>query len=99
MESIRKSLTLSINASQPTFRRKSDVVSGWIEQGYEEDPRKTGYESYKTMEFSEIEDFYNKNLHGKPWLVTIVGDVIRIDMDELAKYGNVRVVKVDQLFN
>jgi predicted Zn-dependent peptidase len=99
MESIRKTLTLSINASQPTFRQKSNVVSSYLEQGYKEDPRKAGYESYKTMEFSEIESFYEQNLEGKPWLVTIVGDVKRIDMDELARYGKVNVVKVNQLFN
>ena len=99
METIRKNLTLSINASQPQFRQKSNVVSRWLEQGYKEDPRISRYESYKSMEFSEIEDFYRKNLEGKPWLVTIVGDVKRIDMDELAKYGNIKVMKLKQLFN
>jgi predicted Zn-dependent peptidase len=99
MESIRKNLTLSINSSQPTFRQKTNMVSQWLEQGYEEDPRKIGYETFKTMEFSDIEHFYERNLEGKPWLVTIVGDTKRIDMDELSKYGEIQIVKLNQIFN
>ena len=99
MNSIRKNLTLSINANQPPFRQKSHVISRWMEQGYDQDPRELGYETYQTLEFGEIENFYKNNLAGKPWLVTIVGDVKRMDMESLNRYGTVRIVKSRDIFN
>lgn len=99
MESVRKNLTLSINANQPMFRNRTEVVSRWMEQGYTEDPRKSRYDHFLNMEFSEIGDFFEKNLKGKPWLVTIAGDTKRINMEELAKYGSVQIVKLNQIFN
>lgn len=99
MGSIRRSLTLSINANQPLFRNRSNTVSRWIQQGYGEDPRKSRYNGYKKMSFSEIEEFFSENLEGKPWMVTIVGDTKRIDMDQLSKYGTVQTIKIKQIFN
>ncbi len=98
IEAVRTNLTLSINSTQPTFRNRSGSVSTWMEQGYREDPRKTRYKDYENMEFSEILEFYETNLHGKPWLVTVVGDSKRIDMDALSRYGTVKTVSLDEVF-
>ncbi len=98
IEEVRNDLTLSINAQQPSFRYKSMSVSRWLKQGFTEDPRKTRYSAYKNVEFSDIMNFYKVNVKGKPWLVTIVGDKKRINMDELAKYGKIIEVKPDKLF-
>jgi len=99
VESIRKSLTLSINADLPGFRYRSETVSRWLTQGYNEDPRKSRYEKYENMEFGEIKEFFDGNLKGKPWLVTIVGDTRRVDLDELARYGEVKTISMNQIFN
>ncbi len=99
MESIRNSLTLSINANQPPFRHKSDRVSRWMGQGYTEDPRKSRFNDYQNMPFTEIEEFFSSNLKDKPWLVTIVGDTKRMDMGQLSRYGTVKTIKIKQLFN
>jgi len=98
IEAVRSGLTLSINADQPMFRDKSVSVSSWLEQGYSQDPRKTRYTAYEKMEFSEILDFYEKNLKGKPWLVTIVGDSKRIDMEQLARFGEIKKVSLEDIF-
>ena len=90
---------MSINANQPLFRNRSNTVSRWIQQGYGEDPRKSRYNGYKKMSFSDIEEFFSENLEGKPWMVTIVGDTKRIDMDQLSKYGTVQTIKIKQIFN
>jgi predicted Zn-dependent peptidase len=99
VESIRKSLTLSINADLPGFRYRSETVSRWMAQGYKEDPRKSRYVHYENLEFREIQDFFDQNLKDKPWLVTIVGDTRRIDMEDLARYGEVEIVSLKEIFN
>ncbi|MEN8121200.1 MAG: insulinase family protein [Bacteroidota bacterium] len=98
IDEVRKNLTLSINASQPMFRYKSMSVSRWMNQGYTDDPRKSRYDDYLDMEFNEILEFYEKNLKGKPWVIAIVGDQKRIDLDALKKYGNLKIVKKEDLF-
>ena len=95
---IRKSLTISINANQPMFRYKSLNVANWREQGYTNDPRKERYDKYLTLTFDEIIDFYNKNLKGKPWVITIVGNEKRFNFDALKKYGKVEKITADKLF-
>jgi len=98
IEAVRTNLTLSINSKQPSFRNRSGNVSQWLKQGYREDPRKTRYEEYENMKFSKILEFYEYNLHGNPWLVTIVGDSKRINMEELSRYGTVKTVSLDEVF-
>ncbi|MDF1547694.1 MAG: insulinase family protein [Bacteroidales bacterium] len=98
IEEVRRNLTLSINASQPMLRYKSASVANWLEQGYQEDPRKSRYNDYLDMEFSEIMNFYNNNLKGKPWVIALVGDKSRIDMEALKKYGQVKIIEKGDLF-
>ena len=98
IDEVRINLTLSINARQPMFRYKSMSVARWINQGYTDDPRKSRYDDYLDMEFNEILEFYKKNLKEKPWVIAIVGDQNRIDLDALKKYGKLKIVKKEDLF-
>jgi zinc protease len=98
IDEVRKNLTLSINANQPMLRYKSASVSRWIEQGYKEDPRIKRYDNYEKIEFDEIVDFYTKNLKDKPWVITIVGDSKRIDLDKLKEYGKLEIIKKSDIF-
>lgn len=95
---VRTNLTLSINASQPMLRYKSDRVAYWKSQGYSQDPRIERYEKFEKLEFNEILDFYNKNVKGRPWVIAIVGDEKSIDMEKLKKYGKIKHVKKSELF-
>jgi hypothetical protein len=42
--------------------------------------------------------FQQNNIAGKPKLISIVGDVSRFDADELAEFGTVKQVQVDDIF-
>jgi predicted Zn-dependent peptidase len=95
---IRKNLTLSINAEQPSFRYKSMSVSSWLQQGYKKDPRETRYNDYLNMDFSSIENFYQSNIKGKPWLITVVGNKEQINMEELKKFGKIVELKTEELY-
>lgn len=95
---VRKNLTVSINTQQPTFRGKTSKVSRWQHQGYTKDPRELKYADYKNMEFSDIVKFYKTNIEGKPNVITIVGNTGEIDKNELAKFGRVIDVKLNELY-
>ena len=98
IESVRKNLSLSINANQPGLRSKSILVSRWKDQAYLNDPRKTRYSDYQNVRFDEILNFYQNNLKGRPWVIVIAGDLKRIDMESLKKFGTIKTVKQDDLF-
>jgi predicted Zn-dependent peptidase len=98
IEEVRKNLTLSINAQQPPFRNKSLTVSNWMQQGYSKDPRESRYADFQNMPFSSIENFFEENIKGKPWLITIVGNKEQINMDELQKFGKIIEMQPAELF-
>ena len=98
IDEIRKNLTISINANQPMFRYKSLSVANWRAQGYTNDPRKERYNKYLTLTFDDIVDFYNKNLKGKVWAITIVGNQKRFNLEDLKKYGKIEKISLNQLF-
>ena len=95
---IKSSLVQSLNASRPTFRWLSSSVEYWRKKGYTEDPKNFNVEIYKNLKFDDITDFYKKNISGKPILITIVGDKRSINLDDLAKYGELKVLKKKDIF-
>lgn len=97
IESVRKNLTLSINASQPSFRWKSNSVANWKDQGYNEDPRKARYSGYETVTFNDIVDFYNTNIKDRPWVIVVAGDKSKMDMEQLKKYGAIKTLKLNDI--
>lgn len=74
------------------------IVSRWKNQGYDNDPRKTRYNKYQNVSFDEILNFYQGNLKGRPWVILIAGDMKRIDLESLKKYGTIKTVKTEDLF-
>ncbi len=98
IDEIRKNLTLSINAQQPMFRSKSTSVSNWLQQGYTKDPRELRYPELLKLEFSNIDNFYKKNVKGKPWIIAIVGNKEQINMADLSNYGKIVELKPEEIF-
>ncbi|MDP2422791.1 MAG: insulinase family protein [Bacteroidales bacterium] len=93
MEGIRKGLLQSIHTSQPDFRQLNSTVARWRRQGYVSDPRKDRYFIYNRIAFSDIVDFYNAQLHKKPLLISVSGNLKGIDRKKLGKYGKIVELK------
>ncbi len=96
---IRDALAKSVNSFRPSFRQLSNPVAKWRKQGYNNDPRKLFIDIYKTLEFSDIIDFYKKNLNKSPLIITIAGDTERFEKEEVAKYGKIIEVNKKDIFN
>lgn len=99
MRGVKDYLMQSLLTSKPDERDVTETVEKWRLFGYKDDPRIMQYDIYKSLEFDNIVDFYKQNIHGRPMLITIVGNKKKIDMKELAKYGKIVEVKQKTVLN
>ena len=99
MDIIRDALEKSVNSYRPSFRQLSSSVSKWEKQGYNDDPRKIYIKEYQNLDFSDITDFYKKNLNKSPLIILITGDSKRFSKEELAKYGKIIELSKGDIFN
>jgi predicted Zn-dependent peptidase len=80
------------------FRSIIGTVRSWEELGIEGDPRRERFEKLQVTTLEDMVSFQQNNIAGKPKLISIVGDVSRFDADELAEFGTVKQVQVDDIF-
>ncbi len=99
MRGVKDYLMQSLLTSSPSKREITETVERWKLFGYNEDPRIMQYDIYNSLEFYHIVEFYKQNIHGRPMLITIVGNKKKIDMKELAKYGKIVEVKQKTIMN
>lgn len=100
MESIRTILRQSLLASRPTFRNKSQTFVAWQRLGYQHDPAIMQVREIQRMKFDKITDFYENNVHGKPVVITIVGNQKYINLKQIeSKYGKVKKLSKSKIFS
>lgn len=93
-DKIKTSLLQSINAGKSSFRYIPNVVASWDRQGKTEDPAIKTYDFIQNkFTFDDITDFYNSEIQKDKQVICIVGNKKEIDLDELAKYGKVKILK------
>ncbi|MFH2096224.1 MAG: insulinase family protein [Bacteroidota bacterium] len=98
MEMIRQYLVQSALTSRPEFRDLGESVEQWKLRGYTDDPARVKVPSYKKLQFQNIVSFYEENIMKTPLVICIVGNVKRIDLKALEKYGKIVKVKEKDLF-
>lgn len=62
------------------------------------DSRKATYERAKTLNFSDINNFYKENIAGKPYAYSIIGSENRIKKEDLEKIGPLTVLSLKEIF-
>lgn len=73
-------------------------VKSWIEMGYDHDPRIETTNYIKETSYDDIEKFYQDKVQDRPIVIMIVGNKKDVDMKALEKYGEVRMVKFDEIY-
>ena len=66
--------------------------------GYSCDKDTELVEHLPTLTRSDVEAFYNQHIKGKPYQLLIVGNIKKLDLKALAKYGNIVKVKKDDIY-
>ena len=98
IETIKSSLIETSKSSRPGFRNILNTTESWIRQGFDSDPNKIYLKDYESLSFDSILNFYNKEIKNKPIIISIVGDLSRINLNELKKFGKVIKVKESDIF-
>ena len=92
------SLVNRYRTSKLSFREVIGAVRGWELLELEGDPRRQTYAELQAAEFSDLLEFQRTNVKDRAKLISIVGDLSIIDVEELAQFGTVKQIQVDDLF-
>jgi predicted Zn-dependent peptidase len=88
----------SMRTQRIGFRQMLGVVRMWERQGVTVDPRAYRYEQLQAAGLPDVLGFHEKHIAGRPKLVTVVGDLSKIDRAALEGFGAVREVGVGEIF-
>jgi len=97
-EEARNSLINRYRTSTVGFRSVTGTVRGWERQGLTGDPRRQRFAALQTSTVEDLLNFQLERVANRPKLISIVGDMSRIDAEALAEFGAVKELSVDQLF-
>lgn len=68
------------------------------ERGLDYDLQKVVYDSLQTMDFDDLQIFFDKNIKGKNYTYAVIGNEKMIDKKVLEKLGPVEVLTLEDLF-
>ena len=94
----RQSLLNDVNNSYPTFRGMPLIVSLSERCGYTTDISKALVQELPGLTQSDVEAFYRQHIKNQPYQLMIVGNAKKLDLKQLARYGNVVKVKKDDIY-
>lgn len=93
-----ESLINRYRTSKITFREVIGAVRSWERLGIEGDPRRDRYQELQTASMDELLRFQQEHVKDRPKLISIVGDLSIIEQEELAQFGTVKQIQIDDLF-
>ena len=94
----RQSLLNDINNSYPTFRGKPLMVALMEREGYTRDKNTTLVEQLPALSQADVEAFYATHIKNRPYQLMVVGDIKKLDLKALARYGTIVKVKKDDIY-
>ncbi len=94
----RDSLINRYRTSTVGFRQMIPTVRAWERQGLNGDPRPQRFATLQSFTMENLLGFQREHVSGRPKLISIVGDLSRIDTEQLAQFGSIRQLQVDELF-
>jgi zinc protease len=90
-------LLSTVSTRYPQQRELSEKIEELKLKGFESDPLMGEFNSVKNSNFETVYSFYERNIKGKPLLITIYGDKSKIDMEKLKTYGEIIEIKKDDI--
>ena len=84
--------------SKLNFREVIGAVRNWERQGLEGDPRRDNYRKLQRTELDDLLEFQTEHVKDRAKLISIVGDLSIINVDELEQFGSVQQLQVEDLF-
>ncbi|MDX2287090.1 MAG: insulinase family protein [Bacteroidia bacterium] len=97
MDLIRNSLIQEVYSNRPEFRDMAQTWDAWMLKGFTEDPNRSKYQAYQSMQFDDLLGFWRSQIQGRPLVITVLGDARRFDKAALAAYGQVVELELDDI--
>ncbi|MCK9301620.1 MAG: insulinase family protein [Bacteroidales bacterium] len=95
----KESLINSFAAEYTDFRDIPFYVSQWkYSDNATTDPHIDMYEIIKAADFKDIVAFYKRNFYAKPLVITLSGNMKRVDKSKLSQFGKIIEVKKSDIF-
>ncbi|MFT5569242.1 MAG: zinc protease, partial [Cyclobacteriaceae bacterium] len=96
---LAKYLQQSVVTSYLEFKAVAEQVTTYKEEGYSVDPNQEAYAAYSDLSKDDIVSFYDRHISGKPIVISIYGDLKKIDKKALEKYGKLTEMKINEVVN
>lgn len=97
-EIARQGILNDINNSYPTFRGKPATVANAERYGFKCDPNTAAVKETPTLTRADVETIYSRNIKGQPYQLMIVGDLKKLDMKALSRFGKLVKVKKEDIY-
>ncbi|MBQ9555824.1 MAG: insulinase family protein [Muribaculaceae bacterium] len=98
MDVARQSLLNDINNSYPTFRGKSLLIPLLLRSGYHEDRCAATARQLSQLTQEDILSFYRQHVKDQTCQLMIVGNLKKMDLKSLARYGTIVKVKKEDIY-
>ncbi len=96
-----ESKTSLLNTLSTERTTREDILMAYErarKRGLDRDLRKDVYEQAPNVTFDQIADFQKENIRDHKYAIAVLGSKKKIDMNDLAKYGNIEELSLDQVF-
>ena len=71
---------------------------GALDMGINYDHRKMLYEAIQKITFNDVKAFQEQNIKGRKWAIAVVGSKDKIKESDLKKYGELKLVTLEEIF-
>jgi len=92
----------SMKKTMQTERIRQDgIIYSFLDaadKGLDYDVRQKTYEALDKMSYTDLKNFSEKNLSNKPYTYCVVASEKRVTTDDLAKYGTVKKLTLEEIF-
>lgn len=94
----RESLINQYRTGKIGFREISNAVRNWERHGLFSDPRPVWFKAIQSSTLQTVLDFHREYIAGKSKLISIVGDMNKINKDALQSVGPLKEVALTDIF-
>ena len=95
---IRQNIRNEVNNAFPPLRDISERLARMQKEGFDKDPNRMLLEYIDRMDMKDVMNFYREQIAGAPVIYAIVGNAKQIDLKQLAAFGKIVKVKINDIY-
>jgi len=91
----------SLNGIETSRITKDGIIASYFADkklGFDHDSRIDEYAALKPLTFTDVKSFHGSNISGKPYNYCVVASEKKISLADLAKFGTVTKLSLEQIF-